>query len=116
MLIIFVGVFFIALGLISLFFATKLKPNFLVGYRSKRANMSQDNYLVANRYAGKFMLVEGVVSLFLSYFARYIPYKYTAVSAVTYFIILATIMAFYTEGYLKKYIMETVDEEKPELS
>lgn len=114
MLITFVGFTFIALGLISLFFATKLKPNFLVGYRSMRANINQDTYLTANRYAGKFMLIEGFLSLILSFFTRYINYNFVAMSAVLYFILLVLIMVFFTESHLKKFIKNTVNEENPE--
>lgn len=102
MVIIFSGVFLIILGLISLFFAIKLKPNFLVGYRSMRANSSQENYLTANKYAGKLLIIEGLFTAGLSFFTHSLSATNSALLGVGLFTLMIIIMFILTERYLKK--------------
>lgn len=102
MVILFDGILLIFLGLISIFLATKLKPNYLIGYRSIRANKSQESFLEANRYAGKFMIAEGLLSIGLSFFIGHVPREYTNFLGVGNFILLVLIMFLFTEIRLKR--------------
>jgi len=100
--ILFNGILLIILALISLFFATKLKPNYLVGYRSMRANSDQQSYLEANRFAGRFMLVEGIISVLISYpLGLAIPRSSLVWAGLLYFVLSVSIMYIVTEIHLK---------------
>lgn len=102
--IILIPIIFICIGIVSIFSAPYLKPNSVIGFRTKASKKNTDSFIYANKHMGIFFIISGILALVLDFICYTFFKTFTRTSFLLplFAPIISVPFMFYIEFKLKK--------------